>query len=118
MRDRPRIGLIGNLEHRRTWRLDIPLRYAESVRRAGGLPLGIHPSTDERELEALIAHLDGIVLIGGDDFGTGWAAGWVGPSPSRAVSKSSPPIRTRTWPWCASRSRPTCRSSASATECS
>lgn len=70
MRDRPRIGLIGNLEHRRTWRLDIPLRYAESVRRAGGLPLGIHPSTDERELEALVAHLDGIVLIGGDDFDT------------------------------------------------
>jgi putative glutamine amidotransferase len=68
MEQSPWIGLIGGLEERRGLRVDLPLRYAEAVRRAGGLPLGLYPTTDRAELEALVAGLDGLVLTGGDDF--------------------------------------------------
>ena len=66
----PLIGLIGGLEERRVWRVDLPLRYGEAVRRAGAVPLGLYPTTDRDELRAQLEVLDGLVLTGGDDFDT------------------------------------------------
>ncbi|QDU69937.1 gamma-glutamyl-gamma-aminobutyrate hydrolase family protein [Engelhardtia mirabilis] len=66
----PTIGLIGGLEERRVWRVDLPLRYGEAVRRAGAVPVGLYPTTDAGELAAQLEALDGLVLTGGDDFDT------------------------------------------------
>ena len=89
MQRRPRIGLIGNLEHRRCWRVDLPTRYAEAVRRAGGLPLGLYPTTDADELAALVGALDGLVLTGGDDFDTER----LGAGPTHPAAEPVPPLK-------------------------
>ncbi len=65
---RPCIGINGNLLERSGWRLDLPLRYAQAVLAAGGLPVGIYPAGGPRDVEALVERLDGLVLSGGDDF--------------------------------------------------
>ena len=41
--------------------------YADSLMRAGAVPLVIPPMTDEADLEAVLDLLDGIVLVGGAD---------------------------------------------------
>ncbi|MHC4261177.1 MAG: gamma-glutamyl-gamma-aminobutyrate hydrolase family protein [Planctomycetota bacterium] len=89
MSERPRIGLIGNLEERRVWRVDLPVRYADAVRLAGGLPLGLYPTTDRAELEALVAELDGLVLTGGDDFDTER----LGRGPTHAAAEPVPALK-------------------------
>ncbi len=67
---RPRIGINGGLEERGCWRVDLPTRYADAVRRAGGLPLGLYPTTDVAELHDVLGGLDGLLITGGDDFDT------------------------------------------------
>ena len=43
----------------------LPAEYVDAVRRAGGIPLLIPPG--EKQLEALLPHLDGLILSGGGD---------------------------------------------------
>jgi len=46
-------------------RFTLPSEYVDSVRRAGGLPVLIPPG--EKEIDGLLASLDGILLAGGGD---------------------------------------------------
>lgn len=43
----------------------LPAEYVDAVRRAGGIPILIPPG--ETQLEALLPHLDGLILSGGGD---------------------------------------------------
>jgi len=65
---RPWIGINGGLSERGGMRVDLPLRYAQAVLRAGGTPVGIYPCGGPRDMVDLLAGLDGILLSGGDDF--------------------------------------------------
>ena len=75
---RPRIGLNHGLQNRKASRPGerdpdppdpthhLPMRYTSCVADAGGLPLGF-PIVEPETLRALLAELDGLVLIGGPD---------------------------------------------------
>ncbi|MFB4311364.1 gamma-glutamyl-gamma-aminobutyrate hydrolase family protein [Actinomadura sp. GTD37] len=47
----------------------LPVPYARSVERAGGIPVLLPPAATLRGVDALVARLDGIVLAGGGDVG-------------------------------------------------
>ena len=65
----PLIAINGLLDERPAGdRLSLPVRYAERVREAGGVPVAITPAGDERDLLALLDRVDGLVFSGGDDF--------------------------------------------------
>jgi len=67
----PLVAINGLLEERPTGdRLSLPLRYAERVRAAGGVPVAIPPVGDKRDLLALVELVDAFVFSGGDDFDT------------------------------------------------
>ena len=67
----PLVAINGLLEERPAGdRLSLPLRYAERVRGAGGIPVAIPPTGDKRDLLALMDRVDAFVLSGGDDFDT------------------------------------------------
>ncbi len=50
------------------------LRYADSIRRAGGIPVALTPLLDadpesvQQEIDAVLSRVDGLLLTGGDDF--------------------------------------------------
>lgn len=85
----PVIGLNGGLEERRVWRVDLPLRYGEVVRRAGGIPLGLYPTTDGAAIAAQLERLDGLILTGGDDFDTAR----LGQGPTHPEATPVPPLK-------------------------
>lgn len=60
----PFIG-ITTYEKSERERFELPSTYVEAVRLAGGIPVLIPPG--EKQLEALLARLDGLILSGGDD---------------------------------------------------
>lgn len=60
----PFIG-ITTYEKSERERFELPATYVEAVRLAGGIPVLIPPG--EKQLEALLARLDGLILSGGDD---------------------------------------------------
>ena len=67
----PLIAINGLLEERPAGdRLSLPLRYAERVCAAGGVPVAIPPISDPRGLKALLDAVDAVVFSGGDDFDT------------------------------------------------
>ena len=67
----PLVAINGLLEEKPAGdRLSLPLRYAEQVREAGGVPVAIPPIGDKRDLLALVNLIDAVVLSGGDDFDT------------------------------------------------
>jgi len=67
----PLIAINGLLDERPAGdRLSLPVRYAERVRQAGGVPVALPPTGDQRYLLALMEHVDAFVLSGGDDFDT------------------------------------------------
>ena len=66
----PLIGINGLLDPGETPRLNMPLRYADSILKAGGVPVAIPPIGGPLDLVRLFDHLDGLVLSGGDDFDT------------------------------------------------
>lgn len=41
--------------------------YFDAIHKAGGIPVVIPPLPEERDLEALLDHLQGVVLVGGSD---------------------------------------------------
>ena len=67
----PLVAINGLLEEKPAGdRLSLPLRYAERVRDAGGVPVALPPIGDKRDLLALMGLVDAVVLTGGDDFDT------------------------------------------------
>ncbi len=69
--DAPLIGVNGLLVRRGDVpRLDLPLRYADSVMKAGGVPVAIAPAGGPADLARVLDRLDGLLLTGGDDFDT------------------------------------------------
>ncbi|MFT7663914.1 MAG: putative glutamine amidotransferase [Planctomycetota bacterium] len=66
----PLIGINGLLDPGETPRLNLPLRYADSILKAGGIPVAIPPVGGPLDLARLFEHLDGLLLSGGDDFDT------------------------------------------------
>ncbi|MCH2102425.1 MAG: gamma-glutamyl-gamma-aminobutyrate hydrolase family protein [Planctomycetes bacterium] len=65
----PLVAINGLLDERPAGdRLSLPVRYAERVREAGGVPVAIPPAGDERDLIMLLDRVDGLVFSGGDDF--------------------------------------------------
>lgn len=65
---RPLVGINVGVYHDDRQRAEYPVRYADAVRRAGGLPIAIYPSDDADECAELVARLDALLLSGGDDF--------------------------------------------------
>jgi len=71
MAHRPVIGLNMSLEMGSRYtgeELHIPLSYVDAVIAAGGIPLCLPPAEDNAEMAIVLSFLDGIVLIGGDDY--------------------------------------------------
>ena len=64
----PLIGINGLLDPGDTPRLNLPVRYADSVLKADGVPVAIPPVGGPGDLERLLDRIDGLVLSGGDDF--------------------------------------------------
>ncbi len=69
MTQRPLIGIVGEIvEDPRAVRL--PLRYAEAVERAGGVPFAVLQLPGDAYRESLLQAADGFLFAGGDDFDT------------------------------------------------
>lgn len=66
----PLIGINTGVLDAERGRAEYPLRYADAVRRAGGQPVALFPSTDADEVRRVVEQLDGLLLSGGDDFDT------------------------------------------------
>jgi gamma-glutamyl-gamma-aminobutyrate hydrolase PuuD len=49
-------------------RLALDLRYADAILKAGGVPVAVPPCGGPRDIERLLARVDGLLLTGGDDF--------------------------------------------------
>lgn len=62
----PIIAISGDLKTGEVEVARLKLAYIEAVRGAGGVPL-ILPSLRRDELEAVLDHVDGVILSGGDD---------------------------------------------------
>jgi len=68
--ERPLILVNGTLElGQRDW-VKLYANYAERIAAAGGLALVLPPVGGPEHLEAALAHADGVLLTGGDDFHT------------------------------------------------
>ena len=69
--ERPPLILIdGELEVGEKTSVTLVTRYAEAVRRAGGLPLVLPPLAGPEFLDTLLDRADGVLFSGGDDFDT------------------------------------------------
>ena len=66
----PLIAIDGELVTQKTPALQLPLRYAEAIRRAGGFPLVLPPLAAPTYLDELLQRVDGVLLSGGADFET------------------------------------------------
>jgi gamma-glutamyl-gamma-aminobutyrate hydrolase PuuD len=67
---RPLIGIVGGLEVGERTRIVLGARYADSILKAGGIPVAIPPVGGPSDVERLLERLDGVVFSGGDDFDT------------------------------------------------
>jgi putative glutamine amidotransferase len=70
LRRQPLVAITCALEPGETPRSSLPLRYAEAVLRAGGLPLQLVPTGGPADVERLLERVDALLLSGGDDFDT------------------------------------------------
>ena len=71
MMRRPIIGLnmsMDLIDKYEKYGLLVPISYVDSVAGAGGVPLCLPPCEDFSMIHALMPIIDGIVLIGGDDY--------------------------------------------------
>ncbi len=81
--DRPIIGINGLLDVAGEPRLTLATRYAQSVLKAGGVPLALVPVGGPHDIERMLEHVDGVLFSGGDDFDT--ARLGLGPTHPEAV---------------------------------
>lgn len=65
---RPLIAINGCLLAGEHPKLELRTRYADSILKAGGLPLAIPPVGGPGDLRQLLERVDGLLLGGGDDF--------------------------------------------------
>jgi putative glutamine amidotransferase len=68
---RPIIGLnmsVDLIDKYEKYGLLVPISYVDAVARAGGVPLCLPPCEDLTTIHAQLTLIDGIVLIGGDDY--------------------------------------------------
>ncbi|MEE8467941.1 MAG: gamma-glutamyl-gamma-aminobutyrate hydrolase family protein [Planctomycetota bacterium] len=68
--DYPLIAVNGMLQTGEQPGLRLDNRYAEAILSAGGVPLAIPPIGGPADLLRLLERIDGLLLTGGDDFGT------------------------------------------------
>lgn len=71
MDGKPVIGLNMSLDIGKKYErydLRVPVSYVDAVTRAGGIALCLPIVDDPRALPAMLSHIHGIVLIGGDDY--------------------------------------------------
>lgn len=66
---------------------EVNMTYVNSVRLAGGVPLVIPVTSDEKQIEAIISTIDGLVMTGGEDFDP---MKWFGEEPLRALGEVVP----------------------------
>ena len=81
--EHPLIAVNGLLDPGETPRLNLPLRYADSVLKAGGVPVAIPPVGGPADVLRLLERVDGLLLTGGDDFRTECLG--LGPTHTQAV---------------------------------
>jgi putative glutamine amidotransferase len=67
---RPLIGILGSLESAPNPRIVLGARCADSVLKAGGLPVAIPPVGGPSDIDRLLERIDGVLFPGGDDFDT------------------------------------------------
>lgn len=65
--NKPIIGVNLDVSGEDSKELRIPMRYAQAIIKAGGIPVLI-PPMPESTLDTVLKHIDGIVMIGGDDY--------------------------------------------------
>jgi len=70
LRRQPLVAITSALETGETPRASLPLRYAEAVLRAGGLPVQLAPTGGPADAERLLERVDALLVSGGDDFDT------------------------------------------------
>ena len=66
MERRPLIGICGGQNEEKT-RVMIGKRYTQEILRAGGLPVLLPYTTDKAAIDDILAHMDGLLLAGGED---------------------------------------------------
>ena len=66
MERRPLIGICGGQNEEKT-RVMIGKRYTQEILRAGGLPVLLPYTTDKAAIDDILAHVDGLLLAGGED---------------------------------------------------
>jgi putative glutamine amidotransferase len=86
---------VNGLYHAEDPMLRLRQRYADAVRRAGGVPIAVVPHVAgeglEEELGALLDRVDGVLLTGGDDF----EAEPLGLGPTHPTAERTPVAKQR-----------------------
>jgi putative glutamine amidotransferase len=68
--EKPLIGINTDISGEKPEQCEISSPYIDAIKEAGGIPV-LLPPVQSDDLKTLLAHLDGIMLIGGDDYPPG-----------------------------------------------
>ena len=79
--------VIGISAYSEDGRCQVNMTYINSVRMAGGVPLVIPVTSDDAQLAAIIATIDGLLMTGGEDFDP---LKWFGEEPVRGLGEVVP----------------------------
>ena len=79
--------VIGISAYSEDGRCQVNMTYVNSVRMAGGVPLVIPVTSDDAQLSAIIAAIDGLIMTGGEDFDP---LKWYGEEPVRGLGEVVP----------------------------
>jgi gamma-glutamyl-gamma-aminobutyrate hydrolase PuuD len=88
-RAHPLIGINGLLDPGETPRLNLPVRYADAILKADGVPVAIPPVGGPADLGRMLDRIDGLLLSGGDDFDTER----LGLGPTHPAATKTPPAK-------------------------
>ena len=80
----PVIGVSGYTED---GQCHVNMTYVNSVRKAGGIPLVIPVTSDDAQIEGILAAIDGLLMTGGEDFDP---LKWFGEEPVRGLGEVVP----------------------------
>ena len=80
----PIIGISGHVSGST---LEAGMNYINSVRMAGGVPMVIPVTSDDAQIDAALAVIDGLIMTGGEDFDP---LKWYGEEPVRALGEVVP----------------------------
>ena len=82
-----KVPVIGISAYEENGRCQVNMTYVNSVRKAGAVPLVIPVTTDEAQIAAVVAAVDGLIMTGGEDFDP---LKWYGEEPVRALDEVVP----------------------------